>query len=117
MTLLYSLGIILIFSIIIYFFIRKDRLNDKRNLELDWENFLKSESLNDIKGIAENGDKLIWNKYLLNEQLDKIISVVNLLVSDFPQLEKLKLNAFNKKLHYNRTMPESGSSGGIKQSW
>jgi hypothetical protein len=88
-----------------YYYIRKDRQRDKNNLAIDWKNFLKSESQNDIKGIEIYGDKLIWNKYLLNEQLDKIIVVVNSRVANFPELKKLENNAFNKRLHYNRILP------------
>ena len=117
MMLFYSLGIISLVSIGIYYFIWKDKLSDKKKLEKDWQKFLKSESLNDIKGIASNGDKLIWNKYLLTEQLDQIIDVVNSRISDFPELKKLENNAFNKKLHYDRPLPYPGSSGGKKQSW
>ena len=117
MILFYSLGIISLVSIGIYYFIWKDRMNDKKNLDRDWQRFLKSESLNDIKRIASNGDKLIWTKYLLTEQLDKIIEATNSRVTKFSLLKKLANNAFNKKLHYNRTMPGSDSSGGIKQRW
>ena len=116
MILFYTLSIISIIAIGIYYFMWKDRLNDKRNIEKDWQKFLKSESINDIKGIASNGDKLIWNKYLQDKQLDKIIDVVKNKVSDFPELKKLENNAFNKKLHYNRPLPYPGSSGGKKQS-
>jgi hypothetical protein len=104
MVLIYSIFIIFLISLGIYYYIRKDRQRDKNNLEIDWKNFLKSESLNDIKGIVNYGDKLIWNKYLLNEQLDKIIDVVNSRVTNFPELKKLENNAFNKKLHYNRIL-------------
>lgn len=117
MILFYSLGIISLISIGIYYFIWKDRLNDKRCLEKDWQKFLKSDSLNDINGIALYGNKLIWNKYLLTEQLDKIINVVDSRITDFPELKKLELNALNKKLHYDRILPYAGSSGGKKQSW
>ena len=117
MVLIYSLGIFTLISIGIYYFIWKDRLNDKNNLEKDWQTFLKYESLNDIKGIAICGDKLIWNRYLLPEQLDAIIDVVKSKVSSFPELKILENNAFNKKLHFDRPLPSPGSSGGIKQSW
>ncbi|WP_320814113.1 hypothetical protein [Flavobacterium sp.] len=105
MILFYSLGFIFLILTVIYNFVWKDRFRDKNNLKKDWQKFLNSESLNDIKGITENGDKLIWNKYLLNEQLDKIIDVVNLRITEFPELKKLENNAFNKKLHYKRTLP------------
>lgn len=112
MILFYSLGIISLISIGIYYFIWKDKQNDKNNLDKDWRRFLKSISLNDMKGIASNGDKLIWNKYLKTEQLDKIIEVVNSKLSDFPELKELENNAFNKKLHFNRPLPYLGSSDG-----
>jgi hypothetical protein len=105
MVLIYSIFVIFLISIVAYYYIRKDRQRDKNNLAIDWKNFLKSESQNDIKGIEIYGDKLIWNKYLLNEQLDKIIVVVNSRVTNFPELKKLENNAFNKRLHYNRILP------------
>ncbi|BCY29189.1 hypothetical protein [Flavobacterium okayamense] len=86
MILIYSLGVILLIGILIYYLIWKDRLNDKLNLDKDWNKFLKSVELNDIKGIASNGDKLIWNKYLKSEQLNTIIKVVDLRVSNYPEL-------------------------------
>lgn len=117
MILFYSIGSLLLISVGIFILILKDRINDKKNLDKDWQNFLESESLNDIKGIAFYGNKLIWNKYLLNDQLNKIIDVVNSRVSDNPELKKLENNAFNKRLHYDRILPYPGSSGGKKQSW
>ena len=117
MILFYSLVIISLISIGIYYFIWKSKAKDKRNLDKDWQEFLKAESINNIKGIASNGDKLVWNKYLQIKHLDKIIEVTNSRVDKFPVLKKLANNAYNKKLHYNRTLPEAGSSGGIKQSW
>ncbi|WP_375238030.1 hypothetical protein [Aurantibacter sp.] len=116
MVLFYFLGVIFIIALVIYGFIYIDRQNDKKNLKNDWEKFLKSVSLNDVKGIALNGDKLIWNSHLKNDQLNRIINIVNSRVSDFPELEDLKNNAFNKKLHYDRPLPYPGSSGGKKQS-
>ena len=104
MILIYALVVIVLVAIIIYYFLFKDRLNDKNNLEKDWQRFLKSESLNDIKGIAANGDKLIWNTALQAKQLDKIIKVVKARVSKYPELKKLENNAFNKKLHQKRPM-------------
>ena len=79
----------------------------KRILEKDWQSFLKYESLDDIKGIAICGDKLIWNRYLLPEQLDAIIEVVKSKASSFPELKILENNAFNKKLHFDRPLPSS----------
>ncbi len=110
MILFYSLGIISLIVIGIYYFIWKDKLNDKKRLEYDWQKFLMSVSENDIKGIAAFGDKLLWNNYLQGEQLNKIIHVVKTKISDFPELIKLEENARNKKLHYDRSLPYLGST-------
>ncbi len=32
-------------------------------------------------------------------------------------MTKLHVDAYNKKLHYSRTLPSPGSGGGIAQSW
>uniref|UniRef100_UPI00404AAC2E hypothetical protein n=1 Tax=Flavobacterium sp. TaxID=239 RepID=UPI00404AAC2E len=104
MILFYSLGLIFFVLTIIYYYAWKDSLRDKNNLKKDWQKFLNSESSNDIKRIAKYGDQLIWNKYLSNDQLHKIIDVVNLRITEFPELKKLENNAFNKKLRYKRTL-------------
>lgn len=117
MILIYSLIFIVIISIGINYFLWKDKKLDKKNLDSDWQKFLKAVSINDIKGIEVYGDKLIWNKYLLKEQLNQILDEVNSRVTNYPELKKLENNAINKKLHYNRLLPYPGSSGGIKQSW
>ncbi|MCF7559766.1 hypothetical protein L3X39_03885 [Sabulilitoribacter multivorans] len=116
-TLLIAVSVIVLVGILIQYFLWRDRTNDRKVLDEHWNKFLKSESFNDIKGIAFYGDKLIWNKHLTKGQLEKIIELVNSKVARYSQLEKLKYNAYNKKLHYDRPLPESGSSGGIKQSW
>ena len=104
-TLIIVLITIVLVGVLIQYFLWKDRTNDRKVLDEDWNKFLKSESLNDIKGIALNGDKLIWNKHLTKKQLDKIIEIVNSRVARYSELEKLKNNAYNKQLHYNRTSP------------
>ncbi|GAA4803793.1 hypothetical protein [Litoribaculum gwangyangense] len=116
-SLIIALIVIVVGGILIQYFLWRDRINDRRVLDKHWNKFLKSESLNDIKGIAFYGDKLIWNKHLTKEQLKKIIELANSKVARYSELDKLKNNAYNKKLHYDRIFPRSGSSGGIKQSW
>ncbi|WP_299106720.1 hypothetical protein [uncultured Winogradskyella sp.] len=117
MVLFYVLGSIVFIALTGYFFLFKDRFKDKENLEKHWRQFLKAKSLNDIKGIDIYGTQLIYNKFLLANQLEEIISVVNSKILDFPELKKLKEATFNKNLHYNRTLLYPGSSGGKKQSW
>ncbi|WP_340154722.1 hypothetical protein [uncultured Winogradskyella sp.] len=112
MILFYVLGFILFIALIGYFFLFKDKLKDQENLKNHWQKFLKVKSLNYISGINVYGTQLIYNKFLLTKQLEEIISVVNSRISDFPELKKLKEAAFNKKLHYNRTLNYPGSNGG-----
>jgi hypothetical protein len=69
-------------------------------LDKDWKKFLKSESLNAIKGIVQNGDKLIWNKYNSKEQLNKTIEVVNTRLNNFQKIKELENNTLNKKLNH-----------------
>lgn len=105
MILIYSLIAIFLVTMVIYYFLWKNYQQDKKNLQNDWEKFQKSVSENDDKGMAINGDKLIWNKYLTKEQLEEIITVIDSRISNYPELKKLQKNAFNKKLHYDRVIP------------
>ena len=117
MTLFICLGIILLIAISIQIVLRRIRGRDKNSINEDWKKFLHASSKNNIGEIKYYGDKLIWNKYLKQNQLTKISEVVAIKIEKYPELEKLKLDAYNKQLHYNRLFPGSGSSGGIKQSW
>ena len=117
MVLFYSLGLILLFASIVYFYVWKDNSKDRANLEGQWNEFIKAVDANDLKKIKMSGNKLIFNKYLGNQKLNFLIEVINTKSAEFPELKELGLYAFNKKLHYDRIFPSSGSSGGIKQSW
>ena len=112
-----SLGIIFIIAIYINILLRKNKRKHQSSITRDWDNFLAAASENNIVEIKQYGDKLIWNTSLNQEQLSKITEVVEKNIDDYPELEKLKLDAFNKQLNFDRTLPGSGSSGGIKQSW
>ena len=115
--LIISLGIIFIIAIYINILLRKNKKKHQDSITHDWDNFLAAASENNIVEIKQYGDKLIWNTSLNQEQLSKITEVVEKNIDDYPELEKLKLDAFNKQLNFDRTLPGSGSSGGIKQSW
>ena len=92
-------------------------MQDKQTLPENWDKFKAAIAKNNIYEIKYFGDKLIWNKYLKQYQLTKIIEIVDSKIERYPELEQLKLDAFNKQLHYDRPLPSSGSSGGKKQSW
>ena len=103
---------IISFTIIIQIYLWRKNKIDKENLSQDWITFLKASENSDIQLLIDSGDKLIWNKHLKQNQLTIIIEVVDSEIENNPELKKLKLNAFNKQLHYDRTLPYSGSSGG-----
>lgn len=117
MILFITLGLICLGIILVQYFLWKSRAKDKETIHSDWESFLKASSKNNIQELNYYGDKLIWNKYLKQKQLSEITRIVDSKIKVYPELEQLKLNALNKQLHYNRILPTSGSSGGIKQSW
>lgn len=77
-------------------------------IDQDWEGFLKASASSNINRINLFGGKLIYNKHLKQAQLEKIIEVVDEHFEKFPELEDLKLKAFNKKLHYDRPLPTQG---------
>jgi len=98
------LSVLLFIAVTIQILLRRSRKKDKLSLDADWQNFLTASSTEDIEGINNYGDKLIWNKYLKQNQLTQISKVVELNIDKYPELKKLKLNAYNKQLHYNRTL-------------
>jgi len=112
-----TLGLVVLIGIIIQFFLWKNRKKDKETLNHDWANFKRAIDKNATSQIILFGEKLVWNKYLTRNQLTEMIDVVNQKLERNPQLKELSLDLFNKKLHYDRTLPYPGSSGGIKQSW
>ena len=89
-------------------YLRKLSLKDKKELDPNWSAFIQAVDESNMANIDEYGSKLILNKHLTGTQLTKIIEVVDSNIEDFPELEQLKLNAFNKKLHYDRPLPTQG---------
>jgi len=117
--------LIIIISIVlvavgIRYFLWRDWINDKNSIDEIWQKFMEAELNDDLSNIKYFGDKLIWNRHLKKEQLKQLMEIVekrrSKTFSD-GSLDKLANDAFNKKLHHDRIIPRSGSSGGIKQSW
>ena len=71
----------------------------------------QAEIENNIAEIRNYGSKLIWNKYLNQDQLSKIKEVVENKIERHPELEKLKLDAFNKQFSYDRITLDSKRIG------
>lgn len=116
--------ILLTVAIITVFFIGITQLwlyNDRKKQSLAypklWEEFETCKKFNSYNDLLSVGNKLVFNKYLTQNHLDIIHNTALELEEMFPEFESLRLNAYNKQLHYNRTLPQTGSSGGIKQTW
>lgn len=94
--------LILTLTLAVQLFLWNSRQKDRAIIEEDWTLFLEAAKESDILNINKYGDSLIWNKHLKQHQLTRIIEVVEANVETNPELKQLKLNAFNKQLHYDR---------------
>ena len=116
-TLFISLAVIVIIGVVINLGLYNMRKRQKRVYPALWQSFekaLEEEAHDDIISI---GNELIYNAHLLQKHLTIIHETAIELEKKDPKFESLRLNAFNKQLHYDRPLPEIGSSGGVKQSW
>nr|WP_321230327.1 hypothetical protein [uncultured Psychroserpens sp.] len=112
-----SFIIMSVFALLFQYYVWKSSKVDKIIIEEHWQKFLKADSQNDIEGIKTYADKLVWNKHIETEQLNKIMEAINSRVEKYPEFEKLSNVIFNKNRHLDRPLHYSGSSGGKKQSW
>ncbi len=116
-TLFIALGITLMIAVGIQIGLYNMRKRQKLVYPELWKEFetaVKNDLYTDIISV---GNKLIYNKYLLQEHLTIIHQTAIKLEKEHTQFKSLRLNAYNKQLHYDRPLPEIGSSGGVKQSW
>lgn len=116
-TLVISLAVILTVGVAINIGLYNMRKRHKRIYSELWQSFekaLEKEAHDDIISI---GNELIYNAHLLQKHLTIIHETAIELEKKHPKFESLRLNSFNKQLHYDRPLPGIGSSGGVKQSW
>ena len=83
-------------AILIQFLIWKVKQKDKQTIDETWQKFLKASSAKDIDGLIFYGDKLIWNKFLNQNQLSKMKEIVDTEIVSYPDLKELKLKVLNK---------------------
>ena len=102
-------GIIVLIGIVLNVKLYKSRRRDKLNLERDWLAFLEFVKQENIVGIKSQGEILIYNRNLTKQQLLKLRQIVQLRIERHPELESLRLLAFNKKLYHGRRF-----SGGVQ---
>jgi hypothetical protein len=96
-----------VFALLFQYYIWKSSKADKMIIEEHWQKFLKADLKNDIEGIKTYADKLVWNKHIETEQLNKIMEAINSRVEKYPEFEKLSNIIFNKNrkgdIHHHRS--------------
>lgn len=97
-----TLGLTIIAGLTIQYVLWQKRIKDQNSIDKDWKLFLKASSKKDIKSIQLYGDKLLWNQYLKQEQLTEITEVIKLNIEQYPELEKIESDIYNKQLDYDR---------------
>ena len=65
------------------------RKRARKNIISDWLKFLNAEKSNDIDLINVYGDKLIWNRYISQDQIDILNEVLALRFNDHSILSDL----------------------------
>ena len=78
-----------VFMIITQIVFWKQRQLARERIITDWAKFLNAERFNDIKSIKLYGDKLIWNRYISQEQIDRLNEVLASRLEKHPSLESL----------------------------
>ena len=109
--------LIIVSGILIQVFLYRDREKQKKLYPILWKEFEANVTFNAYADILKTGNELVFNKYLSQEHLTIIYELAIELEKRFPEFKSLRLNAYNKQLHYNRPIPSPWSSGGIKQTW
>ena len=117
LTFTISMLLIVLVFVLIQVALFQNRKKQKTEYPKLWAEFESCKKLNAYTDLIAVGNKLIYNKYLSQEHLTIIHETAIELEKRFPEFEALRLNAYNKQLDYNRTMPSAWSSGGIKQTW
>ncbi len=78
-----------VFMIITQIVFWKQRQLARERIITDWAKFLNAERFNDIKSIKLYGDKLIWNRYISQEQIDRLNEVLASRLEKHASLESL----------------------------
>ncbi len=61
----------------------------RRNIISDWRYFLDAEKSNDVELLNLYVDKLIWNRYISQDQIDQINKVISVRVENYTNLGDL----------------------------
>ncbi|MFK7787323.1 MAG: hypothetical protein AB8B56_19525, partial [Crocinitomicaceae bacterium] len=80
-----------------------DRKKQRLVYPVLWKEFETCKKFNSYTDLLSVGNKLVFNKHISRAHLDIIHSTAVELEARFPEFESLRLNAYNKQLHYGRT--------------
>lgn len=67
-----------------------------------WKEFEQSVTSEDYSQMVELGTKVIYNKFVRTKHLEKIQAIAKDLELDYPEFEKLRLNAYDKWIHHTK---------------
>lgn len=79
----------LLFMIITQVVFWMHRIMARKNIIAHWLKFLEAEKSNDINLLNLYGDKLIWNRYISQDQIDELNNSLLFRLKDHPVLKSL----------------------------
>ena len=71
----------------------------RKNIITDWQKFIEAENTDDILSINSLGDKLIWNRYISQDQIDELNRILSSRLEKHPILLDLYEVTRNRKSH------------------
>jgi hypothetical protein len=77
------------FMIITQLVFSRNRKKARKNIITDWHNFIKAENSNNIALIIKYGERLIWNRYVSQEKIDKLNDSLSSRLIEYPELSSL----------------------------
>ena len=99
----------LIFTVFVFIasFVLVKRRNKRhfKSFRPDWKKFELAIKEDDIESLRKYGTKLVSNVHLKLKHLKYISNSVDILVNEHPELKPLENAIYNKKLHWERSLP------------
>ena len=88
-TVLVVMAACFVFMIVTQVVFWRNRKEARKRIITDWSKFLEAEHSNDIVLIKLYGDKLIWNRYISQDQINKLNESLSSRLKNHPQLSTL----------------------------
>ena len=84
-----AMAICFLFMIITQVVFWRNRKLARKEIITDWTKFLNAEKSNNVNSMKLYGEKLIWNRYISQDQIDKLNESLSLRLKKNPKLESL----------------------------